>query len=210
MKMNKIKSFTLIEIMVSFSILIIALTGIFLILNFGEFSSPINLAQVNVSARARIIINRVVNDLRSAYLKDIEDNGPSCSHLKFRKVQGVKTDAAGHYYKLSRSFNLGGIEYSNCSDYIEYSYDSDIDKLTRIYQIINNENGSILLESRVEYEDIAEEVFYLLDSGGNQVCLNEIDLDDLIIVAIKVEEQEGGSNQINSSLTQKVKVRNDY
>ncbi|MCF7894709.1 MAG: prepilin-type N-terminal cleavage/methylation domain-containing protein [Candidatus Omnitrophica bacterium] len=208
--MNKIKSFTLVEIMVSFSILIIALTGIFLILNFGESSSPIDLARVNVSARARIITNRVTNDLRGAHLKDIKENEPSCFHLKFRKVQGVKTDAAGHYYELSRSFNLGGIEYSDCSDYIEYSYDSDTGKLTRLYQIINNENGSILLESRVGYGDITEGVFYLLDSGGSQVCLNETDLDDLIIVAVKIEEQAGGSNQINSSLTQRVKVRNDY
>jgi hypothetical protein len=208
--MSKIKSFTLIEVMVSFSILIIALTGIFLILDFGESSSPIDLTQVNVSARARIITNRVTNDLRSAYLKDIEENEPSCSYLKFRKVQGVKTDAAGHYYELSRSFNLGGIEYSDCSDYIEYSYDSDTGKLARLYQVINNVNGNILLESRVEYRDITEEVFYLLDSGGNQVCLNETDLDNFIIVVIRVEEQTGGSNQVNSSLTRRVKVRNDY
>ncbi|MCF7873509.1 MAG: type II secretion system GspH family protein [Candidatus Omnitrophica bacterium] len=208
--MNKKKSFTLVEIMVSFSILIVALTGIFLVLDFGESSSPLDLARVDVTTKARIIINRIANDLRGAYLQDIKDNAPSCSHIKFRKVQGVKTDTAGHYYNLSRNLNLGGVEYSDCSDYLEYSYDSDADKLTRLSQVINNENGDILSESTVEYKNISEGVFYVLNSGGSQVCLNEADLDNFIIVAIGVEEQGAATNLVSSSLTQRVKIRNDY
>ncbi|MCF7916205.1 MAG: hypothetical protein K9L61_00315 [Candidatus Omnitrophica bacterium] len=187
--MNKKNTFTLIEIMVSFTILITALTGIFLILNTGETFSPINLGRADVAAKTRVIMNRIVNDLRGAVIWEIANNNPSCTYLKFRKTEGIDTSDGS--YILS-------------ANYVEYSYDLNTDTLSRS----EFKDGSL---NTVGYRNITENVFYILNSAGEAVCLNGSDLlsQNFIIVNINLEEQAGAVENVGFSLTQKVKIRNE-
>jgi hypothetical protein len=191
--MNKKKSFTLIEIIVSSTVLIITLGGIFLTLNIGESSSPLNLSRADIASKARIVISKIVNDLRGAYLADIANNDPSCFHVKFRKVKGVDISEGAHSYDLT-------VNYS------EYFYDQGSGKL--LYSQVDPE-GTVL--SIVEYGGVGENIFYTLDSQENIVCLNKDDLNNqkFIIINVRIEEQNNSGSVVGTSLTQKVKVRNE-
>lgn len=188
------KGFTLIEVVVSAGILMVALAGIFLVFNFGQAQSPLDLAKIDTQARARIIMNRLVNDLRGAVVWDIADNNPSCSYVKFRKLQGI--DERGYYDFLS--------------EYIEYFYDQETNTLSR--SELDSE-GAVL--SKVVFENIREDVFYILSATGeNQnsiVCLNEHDLRSrrFIITNVKVEEPRAAGIAAVSSLTKRISVRNE-
>ncbi|MCF7875100.1 MAG: type II secretion system GspH family protein [Candidatus Omnitrophica bacterium] len=191
--MNRKKSFTLIEIIVSFAVLIIALSGIFLTLNIGESSSPLNLGRADITSKSRIVISKIANDLRGAYLADIANNDPSCFHAKFRKVKGVDISEGSHSYDLT-------------ANYSEYFYDQESGKL--FYSQVDPD-GAVL--STVEYGNVGENVFYTLDSQENITCLNKDDLNNqkLIIVNVRIEEQNNSGSVIGASLTQRVKVRNE-
>ncbi|MCF7871324.1 MAG: type II secretion system GspH family protein [Candidatus Omnitrophica bacterium] len=191
--MNKKKSFTLIEILVSFSILIIALGGIFLILNTGESSSPLNLSRVEAASKARIVMSKIVNDLRGAYLADIANNNPSCFHIKFRKVKGVDISEGSHSYDLA-------------VNYTEYFYDQESSKLS--YSQVDAD-GVVL--SAIEYANIDGNIFYTLDSQGSTVCLNKDDLNNqkLVIANIRAQEQNNRGGVVSASLTQRIKIRNE-
>lgn len=189
--MSKRKSFTLIEILIVTSLLVIILAGILLLFNVGQSSLPRGLAQVEAGSRSRLILNRVVNDLRSAYLADIANNNPSCSYIKFRKVKGIDTSDGN---------------YILAENYIEYSYDQEAESL---FYFKKTQEGDVL--STVEYQNISQDIFYTLNSEGNKICLNRDDLNarKFIIVDLVVAEQIAGGGDVSFSLSQKVKIRNE-
>ncbi len=189
--MNSKKSFTLIEAMVSASILLIVLAGVFLLFNFGQTQSPISLDQTAVKAKTRIIINRLVYDLRHAVTWDIANNNPSCSYLKFRKLKGIDTADGSYYFS---------------SNYIEYSYDKEANLLQRLEL---DEDENILGE--VIFENVTEDVFYIFCSQEGLVCLNAGDLlsESFIIVNIKIEKPKRMGHAIEASSTQRITMRND-
>lgn len=209
--MNKNKAFTLIEVLVSSSILVVALAGVFLVFNFGQTQSPIELNRMDASAQARIIINRITNDLRGAVVWDINNHNPSDSYIKFRKLResidyAADTEDDKSYYVFlynCESYNDGETCFA---DFVEYFYDEETKKLRRSFitkRIFKNQENQIVEkvienETSVSFEDIIESPFDISELGSG-----------FILIDIVVGGLGGARAPAPVFLTQKIKIRNE-
>ena len=114
--LNSKGGFTLVEIMVSFFILTVILTGLFLSLSTGELSSSISSIKLDAQERARRVMDWIIKDVRQTSFAKININGYTDSYIKFE----ICSDFDDTTYS------------SIWSDYyIEYSYNDSEKRLTR-------------------------------------------------------------------------------
>lgn len=186
------KGFTLVEIIVTAFILSIVFAGLFITLNTTEFSHSVSSAKVDLQAEVRRVIDWIIKDVRQTVSYEVASNGPSDTHIKFKRVQGLNTVT-------------GDLILS--SDYIEYEYDSLSQKITR--RVIDGATGDIL--QSWDFNNIIEAPFYTRDDLNNIVPLNDDDFTNYgnkFIVTIMGQKQVRGSLNINFTLTEEVKIRN--
>lgn len=178
---------TLIEILVSAFVLLIIITALFLSLTTGEFSHSLSSAKVDLQAKVRRAMDWMVKDVRQTNLIEINTNNPSGNHIKFKQVRGIN-NATG--------------SYALSSNYIEYSYDNITDGLTRNEV---NASGSIL-RSWV-FSNISEASFYT--APGVLLAPGDVLASKKLIITVSGTTQVRNSLNLNYSLTEEVKIRNE-
>ena len=182
------KGFTLIEILVSAFIMILLMGSFFMALNLGQIIGPKTSAKVDLQANVRQIVDRITRDSRQTTTYEIANNNPSGIHMKFRLVQGYQS---------------GNFVFSN--NYIDYSYNEDTDILIRS---IRDQDDNEL--SKLEYRDITESPFYVVNASNQVVALNGTDLliTTRLVVKISAQSQVRGGN-ISFTLQAEAKIRNE-
>jgi prepilin-type N-terminal cleavage/methylation domain-containing protein len=185
--LNKKSAFTLLEILIAAAILSVVLACLFTTLNIGQLSFSMNSAKVELQSYVRLVMDRLVKDVRDTNLLEINNNSPSVDHIKFRKVSGIDN---------------GSGSYTLSANYIEYTYDGNSGVLTR--NIIDGSNN--ILQS-LTYNDITQSPFYI--ASGNPLVANGILTSKSLFIVISAQKQTRGSNVLNFSLTEEVKIRNE-
>jgi len=194
---TKSSGFTIIEVLLAAVLLAAILSALFLTLNVGQLSNPINSARVELQDNVRRLLYWIARDVRDTSSGEIAANSPSSEHIKFRQVQGL--DTATGYYILSTS-------------YIEYAYDAENKKITRNSL---DSTGSIL--QSWTFENITQPPFFTRDSLGAVVPLSQSYLlsNRKLIVDINAEKSvctvRIGQDCLNLafSLTEEIKIRNE-
>ena len=181
----KKKGFTLLEVLVAGFILTVVMTALFLSLSTGEFSNSVSSAKADLQAKVRLIMDWIVKDARQTYRVQINNNGPSANYIKFKTVAGID-GGGGHAYN---------------PNYIEYSYDSVSQQLTR-REI--NDLGSTLRS--FVFNNITQSPFYT--APGVALTGSGVPGNKLIIV-IAGQSLVRNSLTLNFSLTAEVKIRNE-
>jgi prepilin-type N-terminal cleavage/methylation domain-containing protein len=182
----KKNGFTLVEILVTVFILSIIIAALFLTLNTGEFSNTVASTRVDLQSQVRRLIDWIAKDVRQTSLIEINNNGPSVSHIKFKKVIGI--DGSGNYL-LS-------------SNYTEYSYNSTTSELLR------NEldNGGSVLRSWV-YTNITQAPFYT--AVGVPLVGGDILNSKKLVIVISGQSLVRNILPLNFTLSEEVKIRNE-
>jgi competence protein ComGC len=184
---SKKSGLTLIEVLVVAFILTVIIGSLFLTLTTGELSSSISSEKTDLQAKVRLVMDWIIKDVRQTNLIQINTNAPSADHIKFKKVTGI--DNATGNYTLS-------------SNYIVYSYDNTLQRLTR------NEvdDGGTILNSWV-FSNITQSPFY--SDTGVPLAPGGILTSKKLIIIILGQSQFRNSLTLNSSLTEEVKIRNE-
>jgi prepilin-type N-terminal cleavage/methylation domain-containing protein len=164
--------FTLNEVLISVLILGIVLAGLFITLSTGEFSSSVSSAKLEVQAETRRLMDWIVKDVRQTSSSQIANNAPSNSHIKFKVCLG---------------HDSSNIIWS--SDFIEYTYDSSLNRLTRT----DYSSGTSW-----NFDNIIAAPFNT----------SELLTDSKLTVTITVQKQGARIPVITSTLISKIKIRN--
>ena len=164
--------YTLNEVLVSVLILGVVLGGLFITLSTGEFSSSVNSAKLEVQAETRRLMDWIVKDVRQTSSSQIANNAPSNSHIKFKVCLG---------------HDGNNIIWS--SDFIEYTYDSSLNRLTR------TDYGSGMSWN---FDNVIAAPF----------DTSELITDSKLIVTITVQKQPARMPALTSTLISKIKIRN--
>lgn len=186
----KKRGFTLVEILVAAFILIIVIGALHLTLTTGEFSNSLNSAKTDLQAEVRQVLDWIVKDVRQTCLIQINTNSPSENHIKFKQVTGI--DNATGNYTLS-------------PNYIEYSYNSVSQQLTRSEV---DGTGSIL-RSWV-FNNITQSPFYT--AAGVPLAAGDILTSKKLVIVIPARNPvllRGSSLTLNFSLTGEARIRNE-
>jgi len=187
----KKKGVTLFEALVVVFILSLVLSGVLMGLKTGEFFFPLSAAKIDLHAKVRNLMNWITKDARQAPVWSIANNGPTDSYIKFQQVQGLDTTTG---------------QYVLSSDYIEYTYDSTLNKIVR-----NVIDPAGIATKTWEAGDITQPPFYTRDSGGAEVALNKDDLNSSgkLIILLNGQKQVRGALNVPYSLRMEVKIRNE-
>ena len=186
----KKKGFTLVELLVTGFIFAVVMAALFLSLTTGEFSNSVSSAKADLQAKVRFIMEMIVRDVRQTNLNEINLNGPSADHIKFRQVTGIDSG--------------GTSEYSLSANYIEYTYDINTRQLTR--SIVNG--AGAILRSQV-FADITNTHFY--SNVGQDLAANTIidpNNGGKLIITVAAQSQANRLT-LNWTLTEEVKIRNE-
>lgn len=188
----KQKAFTLIELLIASSVLLILVAAAVKIFQAGESIFPVMTAKIDFQAKIRSIGDLIARDVRQAYLVDIANNSPSASCIKFRTVNGVDTDTG---------------DYLLTADYIEYDYDDALGKITR--NVVDSSNN--IIESR-EFRGITGPPFYTIDTAGVKTTVDfkdNLNGSKRMVIAIIGRSQVRGRDLLPITLEQGVKIRNE-
>lgn len=184
--------FTVIELLIAGMILAVILTGLFMTLNIGQFSYPITSAKLHLQSEVRLAMDWIIKDLRQTISWNIAsvENAPSTIHIKFNLWT---------WNSSTHTWELG-------TDYIEYDYDSNLEKLTRRY-VDTFGNPTTL-----EFNNIIEAPFYTTYIGTGDPS-NTLDADQLrndrkLIIVISGRKYVRGSLYVPFTLESEVKIRN--
>jgi hypothetical protein len=167
------------------------MSGLFYVLSTGELANTVSLTRTEAQSQARRLIDWIARDARLARTYDIGDvsNIPSDSHIKFYPV--TDWDSVNGQYVVS-------------PNYIEYSYDSATNTITRS---ITDSSGNVL--NSWLFRDIISPPFSTLGSSDNIIPLGtEIQQSRILIISINVRKQTRGGANIDSSIITEVKIRN--
>lgn len=178
---------SLVEVLVAALILVLIITTLVFTLIAGQSSNTIGAAKTDLQAQVRRIMDWMVKDVRQTSLIQVNNNAPSHGHIKFKTVTGI--DNATGDYTLS-------------TDYIEYTYDSDLKTLTRSLV----DDAGTVLQTWV-FDNITEPPFHS-NVDVELVAGGVLDSGKLVIV-IAAEKQAKVSLTLNFSLTEEVKIRNE-
>lgn len=169
----KARAFTLLEILICSAILAIIFTGLLVVFRAGDFSNSAAMAKHEAQEEARRVLYWIIKDARQTSGSQISGNQPSSSHIKFKVCQGYDGD---------------NIIWSD--DYIEYTYNSLNQRLTRT----DYNTGQSW-----DFENIVSDPF----------GISEIVSDNKLSLSITVQRQRQGLPLITSALTTQVKMRNE-
>lgn len=194
-------AFTLIEALLVTSITGVVMAGLFYVLSTGELSSAIGYTKTNAQSQARMIIDWIVKDVRSASTYDIgsTDNTPSKYYIKFRPVRGF--DYASDEYVFSSEADPNP-DYR--FKYIEYTYDPDLFTLTR--RTINSAGG---VNKSWIFHDVTSPPFFTYNTLGEEIELDSsIQQSKVLIIKINVRKVGRNNLEVDSGITTEVKIRN--
>jgi type II secretory pathway pseudopilin PulG len=182
-----VRGFTLVEVLVAAALLITVISALFLTLSKGELFNDITSKKADLQAKARRILDWVAKDVRQTNLIQINTNSPSADYIKFKQVTGIDNTTGN--YTLS-------------TNYIEYSYDSASDALTR------NEvdDGGVVLNSW-PFDNITQSPFY--SDAGVPLAAGAILTSKKLVIVISSRDQVRGSLPLTVSLTEEIKIRNE-
>lgn len=164
---------------------------LFYILNLGSQINQVSSRKVMLQSQARRITDWLAQDLRETVRYSIKNNNPTNSHIRFQRVLG-----------------RGVVEgtYQLEANYIDYTYDSGLKKLTRS---IVTDTGALANTAPNPnswvFNDIMTEPFSTRDDSGNSLNLDAVSEIKRVVVLIKVQNQTGEE----VSLTSEVKIRNE-
>lgn len=178
------RSFTFVEVL--FTILVTSLLSGALLyaLNTGQFSHAFSSTQADLQAEVRRLTDWVSRDARETVPYEINNNNPSQTHIKFRKVQGWNTTSEVLLWS---------------SNYFEYTYDAASKTITR------SDGGQTLV-----FNNIIQPPFYTKDTSGNTVPLSSAILDSkILIIVIAGEKQVKDALKAAYTLTAEVRIRNN-
>jgi hypothetical protein len=168
----------------------VVMAAVFLSLTTGVFSSSVSSAKADLRTEVRRAMDLVAQDVRLTYPHQIHDNNPSASHIKFKQVIGI--------------YNTGpdAGEHQTKPDFVEYTFDSSNNTLTRK---IVDDGGAV--SSSLVFDNIVQPPFYT-DIGVPLTAEGILNSRKLVIV-IAGRSLVRGSLILNSSLTEEVMIRND-
>ncbi len=167
----KIRGLTLIEVMMT--LLVFGVISGSLLLAFGitNTSIAVGATKAALQAQARTAINWIIKDVRQTSSSQINNNTPAGDYIKFKVVTG--------HDGMNATWSL---------DAIEYSYDEDIDTLTRT----DHNTGKTF-----QFADIAEPPFDVSTLAENYLT-----------ITITMRKQAIGTISPEVSLSSEVKFRN--
>lgn len=189
----KKRAFSLIEILIVALILSVVLASLFLTLNMGYFSSSAGSVKIELQAQVRLAMDWLVKDLRQAISWNITstDNNPTITHLKFN---------LWNWNNITNAWDL------DSAAYIEYNYDSNLRKLTRIS---DDGAGNIMT---LEFNDIIEAPFYTSYVGpadpGNVLDCDQLRNQRRLIIVLSGRKHVRGSLFVPFNLKSEVRIRN--
>ena len=196
---NKIKGFTLIEVL--WTILLVSLTtgGFFYLYHSAETSRLVSIAKAEVQSEVRRAMDCIVNDVRQTVSWSIgsKSNNPLSTHIKFQRVAGYNTSGSG-------SATLG--------NFIEYTFDPDADTITRTDLGTNQSfvfRNIIQVSFSTRIWDVAEQVYEEvaidpMNPGEDSPLFTSPSAN--LVIDIRGQKQIGASN-INYNLKQETAIR---
>lgn len=183
---NKIRGFTLLEVLLAVAILSVVIGICLYVMNTAQVSYHSTLAQKDLQSEVRRTIGWIVKDARQAVSWDIANNSPTADYIKFRQVIGWDT--------VNNTFSLS-------SNYIEYTYDDVEHTITR------REIGATTVEWILN--NVFASPFFTINSSGDIVPLNSGDLLTSQQIVITISGHSSlPSLQEGYSLTEEVQIRN--
>jgi len=170
---SSLTGFTLVEIIIVTVILLMVTGVLFMVMNVGDISYSLNSEKIALYERARVALYWITRDVRQTTAAEIlsDSNNPSSSHIKFRICSGFETDSP----QLT-------------SEYIEYTYDSNEQRLTRRD---NNNNFTLT------FGNITAAPFDITEPA-----------DSKLIVNIKMQNTVRG-RPLTARLHSEIKIRNE-
>ncbi len=141
--MKKRSGFTLIELSIVMTILLMVFAALFMVINVGNLSHSLNVEQIRLYEKAREAMRWISRDVRQTTAAEIMGNDYSDSELTFRIYAG---------------FDSGAPQWSGAT--IVYQYDAGSGQLTRT----DNNSGLVLV-----FEDIVAAPFDVSELGSNIV-----------------------------------------
>ena len=186
---NKIKGFSLIEMLLVVAILSVIIGVCLYAMNATHISFHSTLASKNLQSEVRRTIGWIVKDIRQAVSWDIANNNPAPDYIKFKQVTGWDT--------VNNTFLLSNY-------YIEYTYDAvDHTIIRRASDLSNNTLGVWTLNN------VTASPFFTIDTSGDIVSLNSSDLLTSKQIVITISGQSSLPNlQAGYNLTEEVQIRN--
>ena len=180
--------------MVAAFLLSVILAALFLTLNTGQLSGSIGLTKLDLQANVRQAGDLIARDVRQTFGYEIadENNTPSPTHIKFRQVQGWDTVLDLPIFS---------------SNYVDYNYDASLKRITRT---ILDGSGQVL-ETR-QFNNIVASPFYAVDFVTGDILplsANVILTSSRLVTLITGQALIRGSQALNFTLTQEVKIRNE-
>ncbi|MFH0762369.1 MAG: prepilin-type N-terminal cleavage/methylation domain-containing protein [Candidatus Omnitrophota bacterium] len=192
--LNRSCGFALIEILVAAFLLSVILAALLLTLNIGHLTGSVGLVKLDLQANVRQAVDLISRDVRQTFGYEIadEENTPSPTHIKFRQVQGWDTVLDLPVFS---------------SNYVDYNYDVSLGRITRT---IVDGSGEVL-ETR-QFNNIAVAPFYAVDFATGEILplsANVLLTSSRLVALITGQARTRGSQVLNFSLTQEIKIRNE-
>lgn len=187
---NKIRGFTIIEILLVTLTLAAVVGVLFYAVNAAHASFNLSSARSNLQSEVRRNLGWIIKDTRQAISWDIANNSPSPSYIKFRQVVGWDT--------VNNTFLLSNY-------YIEYTYNAINKTITRRTSDLNNNTTGLWTLNH-----IIATPFATINTSGNIVPLNNGDLltSKKLVITISGLNQVPNGQNTTYSLTQEVQIRN--
>ena len=174
------KGFTLIELLVSCAVLIVVLTGIFMVLNQGTKGWHQEMTLVGLQQQLRRTIRSMSIELRQA------ENIPNKEEAG--DIEWEDRDEDITYYVKNIKFNIGNSGLGETVTTIKYFLD-DNKIIRKYYDVTDVEKGEVVLLNNVD------SLSFTL-SG------------DVLDMEIRVLKKDTSGREIEFILTEKIKLRN--
>lgn len=187
---NKIKGFSLVEVLLVVAILSIIIGISLYAMNAAQVSFNLTLAQRNLQSEVRRTIGWIVKDARQAVSWDIANNNPTPDYIKFRQVTGWDT--------VNNTFSLS-------SHYTEYTYNAVNHQISRRTSDLSDSTIGVWI-----LNNVFTSPFFTIDSSGGIVPLNNDDLltSKQLVITISGQSSVPNLEDTTYSLTERVQIRN--
>jgi len=193
---DKIRGFSLVEVLVTTLILSVIFSALIVTLNIGQASFAASNSKIIIQSQVRMAMDWVVKDLHQSISWNVAstispNNNPTTKHLKF------------HLWSWNSVTNTWDLS----ADYIEYNYDDTLNKLTRTFY-----NDTTKTNMVIEFQNIVEDPFYTTYIGpgdpGNILDVDQLRNNRTLTIVISGEKLVRGTLYMPFALQTEVKIRN--
>lgn len=194
LSLNRQKGFTLVEALLVISIISLLMAVTFFLMNAVENTRLVHAAKTQVQSEVRRAMDWIVNDVRQTVNWSIgsKTNNPSSTHIKFQKVTG---------------FNTAGVGSPILGNYIEYTYDSTLQTITRT---------DLGTNTSWTFRNIIQAPFFTRKLDNSIVVIDPVVAGDdspvlntgNLVVVLAGSQLLGTSTEVTFTLNEEVKIRN--